>query len=192
MKAYFTAAIFILLTFTVFSQNRLSVGGGYDVAVPVGDLADLAKTGSNWSLFVEYPLNEKISLQLLSGYLTMPVDIKPIAVNGKVTTFDLKSIPVKGAVKYFFYDQLFAVAEIGVNLLKVSAEFQGAYGEPTTESTGYQTKFCAGLGCGTVFHLSEQSLINLTGKYMYVDGGDLRLNFNHFLIGAGLVVHFDL
>jgi hypothetical protein len=187
-------AIFILIAFChpVHSQNRISVGVGYDVAFPVGDFADLAKTGSNWSIFAEYPINPKISFQLLSGYLIMPVDIPPIGLQGQVITFDLKSIPVKGAAKYFFYDELFVAAELGANFIKVTKQFKGSYGESSTESSNYEAKFAAGLGLGTVFHLAERSQINLIGKYIYVNGGDLKLDFSHFLIGASLVVHFDL
>lgn len=192
MKIFFVLIIFSLINIVSYSQNRISVGLGYDIAIPLGDFSDIAKTGHNWSLFGEYPINPKISFQLLSGYMIFPVDIEPIATQGKVITFDLKSIPIKGAVKYFIYDELFLVGEVGVNFIKVSADFQGSYGDVTTESTDFQAKFTMGAGVGTSFRLSDQSLINLTGKYVFVDGGDSSINFSHFLIGAGLVVHFDI
>jgi hypothetical protein len=104
----------------------------------------------------------------------------------------LKSSPIIGAVIYFLYDEFFLVGEIGANFIKVSADFQNSYGETTNETTDFQAKFTMGAGLGTVFHLSEQAQINLTAKYDFVDGGDLSTDFSHFLIGAGLVIHFDI
>jgi hypothetical protein len=182
----------LLITFYSNGQNRISVGLGYDVAIPVGDLGDIAKTGHNWSLFGEYPLNKEISLQLLTGYMIMAVDMEPIAAQGQVVTFNLKSIPLKGAVKYFFYEDVFLQGELGVSFIKVSALLEDFNANATNESTDFQAKFTLGGGIGAAFHLSEQSLLNLTGKYMYVSGGDLSLDFNHILIGLGLVVHFDI
>jgi len=165
---------------------------GYDVALPLGDFIDVAETGHSWTLFGEYRINPKYSLQLLSGYMFFPATIEDIAYQGKVITFNIKSIPIKAAVKYFFYDELFLVGELGVNLMQLSAEFQNSYGDESNESSDYQAKFTAGAGVGTVFKLSEQSLINITAKYNYVNGGDSKIDFSHILIGASLVIHFDI
>jgi opacity protein-like surface antigen len=192
MKKYLMGMCLLLVTFYSYGQTKLSVGGGYDIAIPLGDLGDIAKTGHNWSLFAEYPLNKEVSLQFLAGYMIMPVDFEPIAAQGKVITFDLKSIPIKGAVKYFFYEDVFLQGEVGVSFLKVSALLTDFNANETNESTDFEAKFTFGAGIGTSFHLSEQSSINLTGKYMYVNGGDLSLDFNHILVGAGLVIHFDI
>jgi hypothetical protein len=189
--------IIVLITFILFStishsQNRISVGLGYDVAIPSGNFSDIAKTGHNWTVFADYPISPQFSVQLLTGYKIFAIDAEPIAYQGNVITFDLKTIPVKGAVKYFINPDLFLVGEIGVDFTKLSASFQAAYGDPTNQSTDFIAKFTMGGGIGTSFELSEMSSINITSKYVFVDGGDLSIDFSHFLIGAGLVVHFDL
>lgn len=185
-------ALLIFLTIGLNAQNRISVGAGYETAIPVGDFNDLAKTGHIWKIFGEYSLSPKFSLQLISGIMTFPTEIPQIAVQGNVITFDLKGIPILAAVKYYVVEQLFVQAESGVNFIKVSADFQGAYGNPTTESSDYKAKFTIGGGLGYDFILSEQSSLNLSAKYIYVDGGDLNINFNHILIGAGLLIHFKI
>ena len=76
--------------------------------------------------------------------------------------------------------------------LRFTANFQNSYGEKSNESTDYQAKFTAGAGIGFAFKLSEQSLINITSKYNFVNGGDLSTDFSHFLLGARLVIHFDI
>lgn len=43
-----------------------------------------------------------------------------------------------------------------------------------------------GAGLGTSFRLSDQAQINLTGKYAFVDGGDLSINFNRRRIDYSL------
>jgi len=192
MKKFMIFTAVILFSIISYSQNKISVGLGYDVALPAGNFVDVAKTGHSWTLFGEYRISPQYSVQLLSGYMIFPVNIEPIAAQGKVITFDLKSIPIKGAVKYFLYDEFFLVGEIGANFIKVSADFQNSYGETTNETTDFQAKFTMGAGLGTVFHLSEQAQINLTAKYDFVDGGDLSTDFSHFLIGAGLVIHFNI
>lgn len=192
MKKFMIFTTVILFSIISYSQNKISVGLGYDVALPAGNFVDVAKTGHSWTLFGEYRISSQYSVQLLSGYMIFPVNIEPIAAQGKVITFDLKSIPIKGAVKYFLYDEFFLVGEIGANFIKVSADFQNSYGETTNKTTDFQAKFTMGAGLGTVFHLSEQAQINLTAKYDFVDGGDLSTDFSHFLIGAGLVIHFNI
>ena len=192
MKKLVVLICVIILSSFSYSQNKISLGLEYDVALPAGDFADVAKTGHSWTLFGEYRINPQYSVQLLSGYMIFPVNIEPIAAQGKVITFDLKSIPIKGAVKYFLYDEFFLVGEIGANFIKVSADFQDSYGETTNETTDFEAKFTLGAGMGTVFHLSEQAQINLTAKYDFVDGGDSSIDFSHFLIGAGLVIHFNI
>jgi hypothetical protein len=192
MKKLILLIVFCLLSITSYSQNRISVGFGYDVALPSGDFSDVAKTGHNWTVFGEYPISPKFSVQLLTGYKIFAIDAEPIAYQGNVITFNLKSIPVKGAVKYFINPDLFLVGEIGVDFTKLSGSFQAAYGDPIIQSSDFIAKFTLGGGVGTSFELSEMSSLNITGKYAFVDGGDLSIDLSHFLIGAGFVVHFDL
>jgi opacity protein-like surface antigen len=192
MKKFIVVITVILFSVMSYSQDRISVGLGYDVAFPMGDFADVVKIGHSWTLFGEYPINPKYSIQLITGYTIYAANTGEIGYQGKVITFDLKSIPIKGAVKYFIYDEFYLIGELGVNLIKVTANFQDAYGITTTESTDFQAKFAMGAGIGTSFKLSEQSLINITSKYLYVNGGDSKIDFSHILLGASLVVHFDI
>lgn len=181
-----------LFTTSVFSQNKISTGLGYDVTIPLGDFRDIVKTGHSWTLFGEYQINRLFSIQLIAGYSIFPVNLEDIGFQGQVISFTIKSIPLKGAVKYYFYEEFFVLGEIGVNFMNLSANFQNAYGEESNESSHYQTKFTAGLGAGKAFMLSEQALINITGKYNYVSGGDSRIDFSHILLGASLVINFNI
>ena len=192
MKKLIVFMCVIILSVVTYSQNKLSAGLGYDVALPMGDFLDVAKTGHSWTLFGEYRLNPKYSVQLISGYTIFPANIEDIGYQGQVISFTIKSIPLKGAVKYFIYDEFFALGEIGVNFINLTANFQNAYGDESGESSDYQTKFTAGAGIGFAFSLSEQALINITSKYNYVSGGDASIDFSHILIGASLVIHFDI
>ena len=192
MKKLIVFMCVIILSAVTYSQNKLSAGLGYDVALPMGDFLDLAKTGHSWTLFGEYRLNPKYSVQLISGYTIFPANIEDIGYQGQVISFTIKSIPLKGAVKYFFYDEFFALGEVGVNFINLTANFQNAYGDESNESSDYQTKFTAGAGIGFAFNLSEQALINITSKYNYVSGGDASIDFSHILLGASLVIHFDI
>ena len=192
MKKLIVFMCVIILSVVTYSQNKLSAGLGYDVALPMGDFLDLAKTGHSWTLFGEYRLNPKYSVQLISGYTIFPANIEDIGYQGQVISFTIKSIPLKGAVKYFFYDEFFALGELGVNFINLTANFQNAYGDESNESSDHQTKFTAGAGIGFAFNLSEQALINITSKYNYVSGGDASIDFSHILLGASLVIHFDI
>ncbi len=191
MKKLIIMCLIIISAFT-YSQNKISVGLGYDAALPMGDFLDIAKTGHSWTLFGEYRLNPKYSLQLISGYTIFPANIEDIGYQGQVINFTIKSIPLKGAVKYFIYDEFFALGEIGVNFINLTANFQNAYGDESDKSSEYQAKFTAGAGIGFAFKLSEQSLLNITSKYNYVSGGDAKIDFSHILLGASLVIHFDI
>ncbi|MCU0343515.1 MAG: outer membrane beta-barrel protein [Ignavibacterium sp.] len=192
MKKLTVLICIIVLSSISYSQNKISAGLGYDVALPLGDFIDLAKTGHSWTLFGEYRINPKYSVQLISGYTIFPANIEDIGYQGQVINFTIKSIPLKGAVKYFFYDEMYMVGEIGVNFMNLTANFQNAYGDESDESSDYEAKFTAGAGIGTAFNLSEQALINITAKYNYVNGGDATIDFSHILIGASLVIHLDI
>jgi opacity protein-like surface antigen len=192
MKKLVVLICVIILSSFSYSQNKISAGLGYDVALPMGDFLDVAKTGHSWNLFGEYRLNPKYSVQLISGYTIFPANIEDIGYQGQVINFTIKSIPLKGAVKYFFYDEFFALGEVGVNFINLTANFQNAYGDESDESSDFQTKFTAGAGIGFAFKLSEQSLINITTKYNYVNGGDASIDFSHILLGASLVIHFGI
>jgi hypothetical protein len=191
MKKLFTLMCLCLISLTSYPQNKLSVGIGYDVAFPTGDFIDVVKTGSNWSLFAEYPVMDKMSVQFLTGYMIMPVNAEPLAYQSQVFTADFKSIPVKAAVKYFFYYNFFFQGEIGASFVKATIISTDYNGDETKESSDYQAKFTLGAGMGTLFNLSEQSLVNITAKYIYVNSG-YSFDFNHILLGAGLVIHFDI
>lgn len=191
MKKVFTILFLLLISFTSYPQDKLSVGLGYDVAFPTGSFADMVKTGSQWSLFAEYPAFENMSVQLIAGYLIMPVNLDPIGYKGQVIRFDFKSIPVNAAVKYFLYYNFFLQGEIGADFVKVTVVASDFNANETKESTEYETKLTLGAGFGTVFHLSPQSQINITAKYIYLNSG-YSFNFNHIMLGAGLVIHFDI
>lgn len=191
MKKLIIMCLIIISAFT-YSQNKISVGLGYDAALPMGDFLDIAKTGHSWTLFGEYRLNPKYSVQLISGYTIFPANVEDIGYQGQVINFTIKSIPLKGAVKYFFYDEFYAIGEIGVNFINLTANFQNAYGDESDKSSDYQAKFTAGAGIGFAFKLSEQALLNITSKYNYVNGGDASIDFSHILVGASLVIHLNI
>ncbi len=188
-----TALIVLLTLVTIYPQKKIMVGVGYDVAFPTGQLADYADAGSNWSAFVEYPINKQWGIQFLTGYMIMPIkDDYSLAAQGNVYTLDLKSIPVKGAAKYYIYDEFFFQGELGVTFLKGSLKTTDFNANTETQSTDYEAKVTAGGGFGGAFKLSDMSQLNFTAKYMFVDGGDAAIDFNHFLLGIGLVALFDL
>ena len=191
MKTIFS--IILLSAFCViYPQSKLQVGLGYDLVFPLGELDDIAGTGHNWSVFAEYPIAPQWGVQLITGYMIIPVNEFSVAIQGRVITFDIKSIPIKGALKYYLYDNFFFQAEAGVSFVKTAAEFTDSYGETDTESEDFEAMFTAGGGIGGSFSLTDKSMLNLSGKYMFLDGGDISFDLNHFLIGAGLVLLIDL
>jgi hypothetical protein len=187
-----TLLIVFLTVFTMWPQKKIQVGAGYDVAFPTGKLADIATAGSNWSLFGEFPLNEKWGIGLLTGYMTMPVEDYSIAYQNQVISFHIKSIPVKAFAKYYMVEGFFIQAETGVSFTKLAAELTDFNGNTETKSADYEAKFTIGGGVGASFRLSDMSLFNLTGRYMFVDGGDASFDLSHFLLGVSLIALFDI
>ncbi|RPI65559.1 MAG: hypothetical protein EHM44_00115, partial [Ignavibacteriales bacterium] len=88
MKKLAVLIFIVLFSIISYSQDRISVGLGYDVAFPMGDFADVVKVGHSWTLFGEYPVNPKYSIQLLTGYTIYAANIGEIGYQGKVITFD--------------------------------------------------------------------------------------------------------
>ena len=72
MKKLVVLICVIILSSFSYSQNKISLGLEYDVALPAGDFADVAKTGHSWTLFGEYRINTSIQCSVIIGLYDFP------------------------------------------------------------------------------------------------------------------------
>lgn len=116
-----TAALVIFSVASSFAQGRFSIGA--ELALPSGDFGDAVGTGFGASVRYEAPINDNLSWMATAGFITFgKKDI------GGGVDVSASLIPINAGLKYYFtesFNGFYAGAELGINLVKVKAEFDG-------------------------------------------------------------------
>src|SRR5689334_6505370 len=114
-KTIVTLVALFFVTVGSFAQGRFSVGA--ELALPQGDLGDVAGTGFGGSVRYESPINENLSWMGTVGFLTFgEKDDSGVKVS---------MIPVLAGVKYYFTESFggfYAGAELGLSFNKVTVD----------------------------------------------------------------------
>lgn len=121
-KLFFIAALFVA-SFAVQAQDQsnmgLKFGLGANLAIPVGDLADVSSIGAGIDLLGQYGISEQIAITVDAGYTSM---------FGKDSYPDLSLIPIRGGLRFYPTPQFFLGAKAGVGI----AKYKGLDSETTT------------------------------------------------------------
>lgn len=139
-------------TAAIAQENRFSIGA--ELALPMGDFADVAGIGFGGSLRYEMPLGENLGVMATAGYLTF----------GKEEIFGFSyqysMIPIQLGLKYYFMDAqdgFYGALQTGVHLFSTKFEtpemdFFGII-IPASSETVSSTEF--GVAPGIGYHLEN-------------------------------------
>ncbi len=144
----------VLFTGFINAQSQwISIGG--NIALPMGDFADVANLGFGGTATYERSFTPNIVGQIYAGYLTFGGEDIP----GTSDSYSSSMIPIMAGAKYFFQPGkgLYANAQLGVHLFSFDTpeyEFFGVtYGGSETS-----TEFSLGLGAGYEMPMGKNAL----------------------------------
>ncbi|MFZ0388938.1 MAG: hypothetical protein WAN36_00650 [Calditrichia bacterium] len=176
-KVMFVAIVILSLGLlqVVSAEGPLMVGIEGNVAVPMGDFGDAAKTGLGGTAFVEYMATPNMSLSGKAGYLYF---------GGESEGFSFSAVPILAEGRYYMGMQgemrPFLGAQLGVHIFSFKTEFNNPItGEKMEESTS-ETKFSFAPTIGI-----RVNQLDISAFYMLISDDPSSLNYVGFRIGFG-------
>lgn len=182
MKSYVT--IIVILALLVFaapamSQGFKGIGGGLEIAMPMGDFGDAANMGFGFTAAAQYGWKPNIDLIAQAGYLTWGGKDVPDGYE-----FSWSAIPIQVGAKYYFgqtVNRFYAGGLVGFHMFKAKSTFNHpVLGE--IEASVSETKFGLAPMVGYEMKLGEKLMLDLSGRYQFVSD-----NLSYVGIRAGII-----
>lgn len=168
-------AMFLLSSFTLFSQNPMRIGGELGVQLPMGDFGDGAGTGFGLSGIFQYEMSPEVYLGGTLGYQSF---------GGKVDGYSYSNIPIMALINYKFSGgniTPFIGAEAGLNMFSASYEIFGYKGSSS------DTYFGINLLAGIESRMNPNLSWRVNAKYNIIMSSGSNATF--LGINAGLMYH---
>lgn len=140
MKKLFAIVVLALLVSAIntLSAQEFRANAGLEIALPIGDFADLASFGFGFSGGGELPVGDNLGITGTLGYTIL-------SVNGDLDGFikNISMIPVQFGAKYYFSEQqsgAYGHAQVGLHSVSIKSEsvslgiFGNIGGETTSET----------------------------------------------------------
>ena len=114
MKKVFLFAALVAASFTGIAQDGESgvrgfkIGGGINVAVPFGDLADFSTIGAGIDVLGQYGFSDNLAVTLDAGYTSF---------FGKDDFDNTGIIPIRAGLRYFPSSNLYIGAKGGIGIV---------------------------------------------------------------------------
>lgn len=186
MKTKLFSLMFLLVFATsVFAQSKdeksFKFGAGAMIALPMGDMTDLASLSYGIDVIGEYPVASALSITLSAGYVdwakktsqsealptvTLKSPLKSATIGAAATNpndlvsgdSNLSLIPILAGVKYHFTDKIYGSAQAGLSFA-------------TASGVGSIFTFAPGIG----YKISEK--IDLLLKYQSASKDGANMSF---------------
>jgi hypothetical protein len=158
--------LFIALSFCVATtaNAQMTIGPGLELAIPIGDWSGAANFGIGATGQFQYKLNDNMAVTGTTGYIHF------LTEDG----FSMGMIPLQGGFKYYFVENAYGMAQLGLHFTRVGFSYGGFSDSDTS------TDFSFGIGGGYEVELGNM-MLDLAGRFQFVDDG------NYLGIRAGLV-----
>jgi len=140
MKKLTALFIVFMVAFSLNTSAQIRVGGQVGLAVPMGNLGDVASMGFGFNGLFVYQLQPQIELTGLIGYTTF-------GAKEEVEGFDysLSTIPLLAGIRYSFSEEgvnpfrPYVGAELGLQFQSITTEFNyfGFSGEESVSNTEF-------------------------------------------------------
>jgi hypothetical protein len=173
MKKLALTFIFIFCTFAVLNaQNKMAVGAGLVVSLPMGDFGDAANTGFGGTASFELGLTPQIVGVGHIGYIVYGTESDAV---------DFSSVPLLAGVKYFFVPNMgiYGIGQIGLNFFSTTVEIPMVFGFGGGSVSGSSTEFTFVLGAGYEVPVSPTFSLDFSGAF------NLISDFNNIQLRAG-------
>jgi opacity protein-like surface antigen len=182
MKSF--VAIFVVLALLVLaapamSQGFKGIGGGLEIAMPMGDFGDAANMGFGFTAAAQYGWKPNIDLIGQIGYLSWGAKDLPAGFDGSWS-----AIPIQVGAKYYFgqtANRFYAGGLAGFHMFKVKATVDLPYLGKVSSSAS-ETKFGFAPMVGYEMKLGQKMMLDLSGRYQFVSD-----NLSYIGIRAGII-----
>lgn len=125
MKKTILSIAIISIAFTSFSQKKgddlqmLKFSVGVEAALPLGDFGKAYSFGIGVTAQADYKVGDDLALNLNAGYISfLPKSITVLGITSKGKAVGY--IPILGGIRYYFNEQVFALAQLGVTIATAS------------------------------------------------------------------------
>jgi len=177
-KLFAVLVVFILMAGLTSAQSPMKLGVGGFVGMPMGNFGDLTSLGFGGVVQGEYDFGDKLVGTFTTGYLIFTG--KEETISGVTIKYgDWSVIPLMAGAKYYFADELYGLAQFGLNMVSYTIPAQNlGFGFVIPEQTFNETKFGYAFGVGYdmgTFDLSvkygsfasDASYVGLTALYKF-------------------------
>jgi Outer membrane protein beta-barrel domain len=125
MKKTILFIAIIGISFASFAQKKeddvqmLKLSVGVEAALPLGDFGKASTFGIGGTAQADYKVTDDLALNLNAGYISfLPKSITVFGVTSKGKAVGY--IPILGGIRYYFSEQVFALAQLGVTIATAS------------------------------------------------------------------------
>jgi opacity protein-like surface antigen len=125
MKKTILFIAIIGISFASFAQKKeedvqmLKLSVGLEAALPLGDFGKVSTFGIGGTAQADYKVTDDLALNLNAGYISfLPKSITVFGVTSKGKAVGY--IPILGGIRYYFSEQVFALAQLGVTIATAS------------------------------------------------------------------------
>jgi opacity protein-like surface antigen len=168
MKSFFTICLIFVTLFAVSipatAQGFKAVGGGLEIALPMGNFGDVAGTGFGATIHGQYGWKPNIDLIAQLGYIKW---------GGKTMAgfdYSYHAIPIQVGGKYFFNqtaNRFYAGALLGFHMFGWSYDYNLPFYGHTSGSSS-TTKFSFAPLAGYEMKLGEKMILDLSARYQII------------------------
>jgi tetrahydromethanopterin S-methyltransferase subunit E len=99
--------------------QKLQFSVGVEAALPLGDFGKSSTFGIGGTAQADYKVTDDLGLNINAGYISfLPKSITVLGVTSKGKAVGY--IPILGGIRYYFSEEVFALAQLGVTIATAS------------------------------------------------------------------------
>jgi len=173
MKTVLSLLIVVLFTVTnLNAKDKMSLGGGLVVSLPMGDFGESANTGFGATAVFELSLMPQLVGVANIGYISYGTDVDEVSFS---------TVPLLFGVKYFFVPGVgfYGIGQLGFNFFSASVDIPdiGGFGGGSVSTTS--TEFTFVIGAGYELPVGSNISLDFNGTF------NLISDFNNIQLWAG-------
>ncbi len=197
MKKIIAIISVLLVAVSLNAQGKFALSVNGDVALPMGNFGDIAKTGFGGLVAGVYSINDNLQATLKAGYLTWSTETpanlaaQVAAQNANLEEGTLTSIPVLVGARYVAGKgklKPYGAAELGMHFTSTEVP---SVTLPTGQTVGGGTtsdsNFGFGFGGGVYYEVAKTVDLELNAQYNIISTSGSSSGFIN--VGVGALFH---
>jgi hypothetical protein len=168
--------VVVLCSGLVIGQNKMSLGIGFNVALPMGNFGDFAGTGFGGTAVFEMGFTPQLNGTATAGYISWGG--KDVMTPAGTFGYTYSAVPVLVGAKYFFMPDggLYGHAQLGFYFFSVDVEVPSGVNTFGVDVGSSSTEFAAAVGAGYELPLSSSLMGDISAAYVIIsDQGHVGL-----------------